>query len=105
MTTTSPMIQAIDLTRVNLDAMNLEELETHAKSVLDTIGALNEYINSHARKSCNAKVNAIRKSLKLRTHMAHVRDLLTAMTAAAAMVDAQSSGAEKLEQGSRRFGI
>ena len=34
---TSPMLQAIDLTRVNVDAMLLEELEAHTKEVLDTI--------------------------------------------------------------------
>ena len=105
MTTTSPMLQAIDLPRVNLDVMTLEELEAHAKCVLDTIGALNEYINSPARKSSNAKLNAMRQALKLRTHMARVRDLLNALTAAAAMVAGQSVGAGNLAPGSPRFGF
>lgn len=105
MTTTSPMLQAIDLPRVNLDVMTLEELEAHAKCVLDTIGALNEYINSPAPKSGIAKLNAIRQAAKLRTHMARVRDLLNALTAAAAMVAVQSAGAGILAPGSPRCGF
>ena len=46
--TTSPMLHAIDLTRVNVDSMTLEELQAHANDVLDTIGAMNEYVNSPA---------------------------------------------------------
>ena len=37
----SPMLEAIDLIRVNIDALTLEELEAHAKAVLDVIGGLN----------------------------------------------------------------
>ncbi len=46
----SPMLQAIDLMRVNIDALNLEDLEAHAQQVLDTLGGLNEYTNSPAPK-------------------------------------------------------
>ena len=45
-TSPSPMLKAVDLLRVNIDALDLEELEAHAVQVLDTIGALNDYINS-----------------------------------------------------------
>ena len=87
------MLQAIDLTRVNVDAMLLDDLEAHAIEVLDTIGAMNEYLNSPAPKSSVAKLNALRLANKLRAHMAHVRDLINAHTAAAALVGAaQAAG-------------
>ena len=41
----SPMLQAIDLMRVNIDAMDLEDLEAHAQQVLDALGGLNEPIS------------------------------------------------------------
>lgn len=72
--TNSPMLQAIDLIRVNVDALTLEDLQAHANDVLDTIGALNEYLNSPGPKSANARLNGLRLANKLRTHMAHVRD-------------------------------
>jgi|SRR5450830_1793926 len=104
--TISPMLQAIDLTRVNVDAMTLEELEAHAKDVLDTIGALNEYINSPAPKSANAKLNGLRLANKLRLHMAHVRDLINAHQAAVALVGAaQAAGSTNLAQGAKPFGL
>jgi hypothetical protein len=104
--TTSPMLQAIDLTRVNIDSMTLEELEDHAKQVLDTIGAMNEYINSPAPKSANAKRNGLRLADKLRSHMAHVRDLINAHIAAVALVGAaQAAGSANLPQGARPLGL
>lgn len=91
--TTSPELQAIDLTRVNVDAMTLEELQAHANGVLDTIGALNEYLNSPAPKSANAKLNGRMLAKKLRMQMAHVRDLINAHQAAVALVGAaQAAG-------------
>ena len=105
MTTTSPELQAIDLTRVNVDAMTLEELQAHAKGVLDTIGALNEYLNSPAPKSANAKTNGRLLAKKLRTQMAHVRDLINAHQAAVALVGAaQAAGSANLAQGAKVFG-
>ena len=103
--TASPMLQAIDLTRVNVDAMTLEELQVHAMDVLDTIGALNECINSPAPKSANAKLNVLRLANKLRLHMAHVRDLINAYQAAVALVGAaQAAGSANLAQGAKVFG-
>jgi hypothetical protein len=100
--TASPMLQAIDLTRANVDAMTLEELQAHAKTVLDTIGALNEYLNSPAPKSANARLNGLRLASKLRLHMAHVRDLINAHQAAVAMVGAaQAAGSTNLPQGAK----
>ena len=83
---TSPMLQAIDLMRVNIDSMILEDLEAHAQHVLDTLGGLNKYTNSPALKSGNAKRNALHQAGKLRLHMARVRDLINAHQLAAAMV-------------------
>lgn len=87
----SPMVVAIDLLRVNVNAMQLDDLQAHAVQVLDTIGALNDYINRPHPKSSNALRNAMLLVRKLAMHMAHVRDLINAYTAAAAMVTAGSA--------------
>ena len=93
----SPMLKAVDLLRVNIDALDLEELEAHAVQVLDTIGALNEYINSTSHKSANALRNAMGLVRKLGLHMARVRDLINARKLAAAMTGtAQAAGAASL---------
>lgn len=102
----SPMLEAIDLMRVNIDAMDLDELDGHAQQVLDTIGALNDYINSPARKSANALRNALNLARKLRLHMARVRDLINARKLAAAMVaTVQAAGSANLAQGARPLGL
>ena len=93
----SPMLQAIDLMRVNVDAMTLEDLEAHAEQVLDTLGGLNEYINSPAPKSANAKREALHRARKLGLHMARVRDLINAhKLAAAAVATMQAAGSVSL---------
>ena len=94
------MLQAIDLMRVNIDSMILEDLEAHAQQVLDTLGGLNQYTNSPAFKSGNAKRNALHQARKLRPHMARVRDLINAHQLAAAMVAMmQASGSETAQAG------
>jgi hypothetical protein len=93
----SPMLKAVDLLRVNIDALDLEELEAHAVQVLDTIGALNAYINSPSPKSCNALYNGVGLVRKLGLHMARVRDLINARKLAAALIGtAQAGGAAGL---------
>jgi hypothetical protein len=104
--TNRPMLQAIDLIRVNVDALTLEDLQAHANDVLDTIGALNEYLNSPGPKSANVRLNGLRLANKLRTHMAHVRDLINAHIAAAALVGAvQATGSANFPQGARPLGL
>ena len=102
----SPMLQAIDLTRVNLGAMLLEDLEAHAQRVLDTIGAMNEYINSPAPRSANARLNGLRLANKLRLHMVRVRDVINAHQAALAQVAAaRAAGAATMAPSAKPFGI
>lgn len=81
----SPMVKAIDLTRVNLDKLYFQDLEAHAADVLDTIAALNDYMNSNAPKSANARLNAKQLARKLCLHMARVRDLINARKLTLAM--------------------
>ena len=101
----SPMLQAIDLMRVNIDAMDLDELEAHAQQVLDALGGLNDYTNSPAPKSSNAKRGALHQARKLRAHMARVRDLINARQQAAAMVaTTQAAGSVRLAPGGRPLG-
>ena len=96
------MLQAIDLVRVDIDAMTLEDLEAHAEQVLDALGGLNEYTNSPAPKSSNAKRSAMHQARKLRLHMARVRDLINARKLAAVMVATmQAAGSANLAPGAR----
>ncbi len=81
----SPMVVAIDLLRVNVNALQLDDLQAHAAQVLDTIGTLNDYINRPHHNSSNALRYAMLLVRKLAMHMAHVRDLINAYQAAAAM--------------------
>ncbi len=83
---TSPMLAAIDLVRVSVDSMTLEELECHAVRVLDTISVLNDYINSSTFKGINALRNAVQQARKLAAHMRHVRDLINSQSAVVAMM-------------------
>ena len=82
----SPMLKAIDLVRENLNQLGIEDLERHAADVLDTIAALNDYINGGNRKSHHALLGALRRSRKLCAHMAHVRALIQARRSRQAMV-------------------
>ena len=93
----SPMLKALDLTRVDIDAMTLEDLQHHANEVLNTLSALNDYINSPVRKSANSTQAALIRARLLCMHMARVRDLMQAHQAVAALTgSAQVAGAVKL---------
>jgi hypothetical protein len=100
----SPMLQAIDLMRINIDAMALEELEAHAQQVMDVLAGLNEYMNSPALKSANARRNALHLARKLRLHIARVRDLISAGKAAAMIATTQTAGSAILAPGARHLG-
>jgi hypothetical protein len=87
----SPMLMAVDLVRVDIDAMGLQDLEAHATSVLDTIEALNEFINGMAPKSHDTLLSALRRARKLRMHMARVRDLIQVRQSAYAVMQGMQS--------------
>lgn len=96
-TQSSPMLRAIDLMRVNIEDLTTEELNTHAVEVLDTIAALNDYINGPLHKSHNALLNAHQLTRKLSLHIARLRDLLQARQSAHAVIQAsQSANASRL---------
>ena len=102
----SPMLKALDLTRVDIDAMSLDDLEAHANEVLNTLCALNEYINSPARKSANSKQAALTRARALRLHMARVRDLIQVRQAAAAIASSvQVAGVVNQAPGAHPFGL
>lgn len=104
--TPSPMLRAIELVRVNVDAMFIDDLLEHGQQVQDTIAALNDWLNSPAPRSAVARASAVRDWKKLRLHMAHVRDLIAAHAAAAALVGAaQAAGSTHLAQGAKPLGL
>ena len=97
--TPSPMLEAVDLLRVNINALLPVDLEAHAKHVLVTIAALNAYINSPHPKSANALRNALMLVRKLGLHMARLRDLMQAHQSAMALVAAvPATGVQSLLQ-------
>jgi hypothetical protein len=87
----SPMLKAIDLVRVNLDDMGLQDLQDHAADVLDTIAALNDFINGGLPKSHDSLLNALRLNRKLCLHLARLRDWVQARQSATAMAQAMPS--------------
>ena len=87
----SSMLQAVDLVRMNVDQMGLLDLEAHAATVLDTIAALNAYINSGSHKSQGTSLNALRRVRNLCMHLARVRGLILAYQSARAVVQAMPS--------------
>lgn len=104
--TTSPMIQALDLPRVNVDSMTLEDLEEHSRQVLDAIGALNEYNNRPGPMTARARQDGLSRANQLRLHSARVRSLINAHIAALALVGAaQAAGSANPLQGLRPFGL
>ena len=101
----SPMIESIDLIRTDVDAMPLADLEHHAQRVLDTLAGLNDYLNSPGFKSAVERKTALKRSEKLRLHMAQVRSLIAAHMAATAWIaSAQAAGSANLAQGAKAFG-
>jgi predicted nucleotidyltransferase len=101
----SPMIEAIDLIRTDVDAMPLADLEHHAQQVIDTLAGLNHYLNSPGFKSAVERNTALKRSKKLRLHLVQVRSLISAHMAAAAWIaSAQADGSANLAQGAKVFG-
>lgn len=102
----SPILKALDLTRVNIDAMTVEDLQFHANEVLNTLSALNDFINSRGRKSANSTQAALYRARLLRMHMARVRDVMQAHQDVAAMTGAaQTAGVVKLAPSVHPLGI
>lgn len=75
---TSPMLDAVDLPRVNLEAMQLDELEEHADQVRDTILGLMDSILRAGHMSAIAAANVRNLEMKLRLHLARLSDLIQA---------------------------
>lgn len=89
----SPMLQAAELLRVNIDAMQLDDLLDHEQQVLESLAGLNDFINRSGRKSSDELRNAMRLSGKVMHHLAHLRDLIHARMAALAMMQAAQTAA------------
>ena len=99
----SPLIDAIDLPRVNIEALTLDDLQSHSQKVLSTIEALNALINSAGRKSANEKRNALTLARKLRKHMDNVRQLIQAHNLAIASANSSKvKGSFHVQHGNRQ---
>ena len=107
--TISPMLLAIDLVRIDIDQLGLADLNEHAVCVLNTIDALNAYINNEQPKSHNALLNAMRLNRKLALHMSRVRDLIQsrklAQTVLQTAAAASASSSPQMPSKTRRSSV
>ena len=100
----SPMIAASEQIRVNVDAMQLDDLIDHERRALETLAGLNDFINRPGRKGADELRNAMRLVGKVMHHMAHLRDLIHARKAAMALVQAaQAAGSATAVQDGSPF--
>jgi len=72
----SPMIVAIDLIRVNVDALSIEELEAHALRMDGILLALAHFIEGAVGGSPDEIRNVIKLTRDLRARILHVRNLI-----------------------------
>jgi hypothetical protein len=77
----SPMLEAIDLVRANLDGMTDEELEDHAARVVAVLLELNNAQAQATWTSAIAAANIARLAKKLMAHLARVKELIEARLA------------------------
>jgi len=102
----SAMLQALELARINVDAMHPVDLAEHDEHVSRAIDALNDYLNSSSRKSADTLRNAVSRLRRLCAQRARVRDLLAAHKLATALAQAaQAGGAAAAAPASKPFGI
>lgn len=87
----SPMIDASNLMRANVDAMQLDDLIDHERLVLESLAGLNDFINSPGHKGADEFRNARRLAGKVMHHMAHLRALIKARKAAMALAHTAGS--------------
>ena len=83
----SPMLEAIDLMRVNLDALSDEELDEHAARVVAVLLELTHAQAKATWTSAIAAANIARLAKKLLAHLARVKELIEARQVAAAEAD------------------
>jgi hypothetical protein len=91
----SAELRAIDLPRVNVDAMTDEELEVHRDGVVTTIQELDTILAGRPLRFDIARVIEGRRH-RLRLHFAHLQDVRNARQAVRAMTSflrSRSSGA------------
>jgi hypothetical protein len=95
-----PLIDAIDIPRIAIDTLSLDDLNSHYVLALETLAGLNEIINSHGYKSANEKQNPVRLARNLSLHLLRVRALIDAYKASASMfAKGQSSQATNAPNG------
>lgn len=71
-----PLLDAVDLPRLNIESMNIYELEEHENQVMETINGVNSFILMAGHISANESNNAHRLYTKLKLHLSRVSDLI-----------------------------
>ena len=70
------MLDAVDLPRLNIECMDIDELAEHANQVMETINGVDNFILSASHMSANETINARRLLSKLKLHLSRVSDLI-----------------------------
>ncbi len=87
----SAELRAVDLPRVNLDALTDEEIDQHRDGVVSTIQELDTVLAGRPLRIDIARVIEGRRQ-RLRLHLAHVLDVRNARQGARAMLSLLRSG-------------
>ena len=99
-----PMLDAIDLPRVIVDSMDLEELENHANHVVETISGIDAFIKTSHNMSAFEASNARNLYSKLKVHLARITDLIQSNRLLLLVHQSQTiAGSERQTSGLTRF--
>jgi len=70
------MLDAVDLPRLNIESMDIDELLDHENQVIETISGVKIFIASASHMSANETLNSGRLLTKLKEHLARVSNLI-----------------------------
>lgn len=96
----SPDLLAVDLLRVLIENMGIEELELHIDALRSVLVALVESRHMRPHISLIAAANLHRLQRKVQERLSHAFDVLSALRCAAAWLDAARQATENEKAGS-----
>jgi hypothetical protein len=91
----SPELLSVDLLRVRVESMNIEELEEHIESLRSVLAGLVQSLHQRPDISVFSEANLERLIRKVRAKLSHSLDVLCDLRVAAAWLDAANQEREK----------
>jgi hypothetical protein len=99
----SPELQAVDLVRVHVEAMSVDDLSEHVEALRRVMVALVESRHLRPHISPMAAANLDRMLAKVRAKLSHALDVLSDLRVAAAWLDAARQESERAGNACRPF--